>query len=61
VLSPFGEDWEIDSATDVHKAVLAVEVGHAKGADEDRIKAWVAKRAEDIGVPQLVPAGWKGD
>jgi HK97 family phage prohead protease len=61
VLSPFGEDWEIVSATDVHRAVLAVEVGHAKGADEGRIKAWVFKRADDLGVPQVVPPGWKGD
>jgi HK97 family phage prohead protease len=61
VLSPFGKDWEINSGRDVYRAVLAVEVGHAAGSNEDAIKAWIFKRAEDLGVSGTVPAGWKGD
>ena len=40
-LSPFGVDWEIGSATKVHDAVVAVQVGHAAGPDEDAIRAWI--------------------
>ena len=61
VLSPFGKDWVINSSTEVHRAVLAVEVGHAAGSNEDAIKAWIFKRAEDLGVSGAVPAAWKGD
>ena len=60
VLSPFGKDWVINSSTEVHRAVLAVEVGHAAGRNEDAIKAWIFKRGEDLG-SGAVPASWKGD
>jgi hypothetical protein len=61
VLSPFGPDWEIGSGPDVHKAVLAVEVGHAKGPREAAIKAWIYERAEELAAPDSVPASWKGN
>ena len=61
ILSPFGADWEINSGTEVYRAVLAVEVGHAAGRNEDAIKAWIFKRGEDLGVSGAVPAAWKGD
>ncbi len=59
-LSPWGKDWEIGSSRDVHRAVTAIEVGHAKGPDEDAIKAWVYDRAKALYVEESVPAGWKG-
>jgi hypothetical protein len=59
VLSPFGADWEISGASQLHRALLQVAVGHAKGPDEDAIRAWIAKRAEDLGVAEHVPAGWR--
>jgi HK97 family phage prohead protease len=58
-LSPWGEDWEIKDATDVAKAVLQVEVGHAAGPEEEAIKAWVWQRAEALDATSLVPAAWK--
>jgi HK97 family phage prohead protease len=59
VLSPFGPDWEIGSASDLHRAILQVEVGHARGPNEDAIKAWIAKRAGDLDTPEHAPAGWR--
>jgi phage head maturation protease len=58
VLSPFGPDWAI-SVGGVHKAILQVEVGHARGPAEDAIKAWVWKRANELGQGASVPADWK--
>jgi HK97 family phage prohead protease len=58
VLSPFGEDWEIERARDVERAVLAVEVGHAKGK-EAAVKQWIWERAEALDCTELVPASWK--
>jgi HK97 family phage prohead protease len=61
LLSPHGPDWEMGSVADIHKAVIAVEIGRAHGGKEDAIKAWIHKRATDMGVPEMVPADWKGD
>jgi HK97 family phage prohead protease len=59
VLSPFGPDWEIGNAGALHKAILQVEIGHAKGPNEDAIKAWIAKRGDDLGTAEHVPKGWR--
>jgi len=59
VLSPFGRDWEIKNATDVARAVLQVEVGHAAGPKEGAIKQWIWKRAEALSATDLVPPSWK--
>ena len=58
VLSPFGEDWEVDTHT-LHDRILQVEVGHARGPNEDAIKAWVWKRADELMQADRVPPAWK--
>jgi len=58
VLSPFGEDWVVDTHT-LHSVILQVEVGHAKGPADAAIKAWVWRRADDLGQAEHVPPQWK--
>ncbi len=37
-----------------------MQVGHAKGPDEDAIKAWIYDRAKAFDAEDAVPASWKG-
>jgi HK97 family phage prohead protease len=54
--SPYGSLWVITTSGDVERAVVKVELGRAKGAKEAAIKAYIVKKAAEIGASSLIPS-----
>lgn len=56
---PGGEpDYPIDDQEDLGKAILAVGRG---GADHDKIRAYVIRRAREMGHSDMIPDNWASD